>query len=341
MWRLALTIVVMMGLASVPAEVEAERNVSGGPSANANPSEIQLITATRDGKPGQKVSSITKAPDGMTLERDVVYWDGSTNPYHRLDILYAQDTSIRRPALVFIHGGGLRSGWKDRPSYPEAMLYFAKRGYVTLSIDYRLSPAVKAPTHLEDTRTAVRWLRAHADRYGVDPDRIGACGQSAGGDLSALLAFMDGHTELDAGRPYEQYSAKVQAAVPVAGTFDLRPDAFAKTVDADSEHSRQHCLAVLGGMPHEKPDIVNMISAIRYLSPDDPPILIIHGTADKTINIFQAHHLAKALEERGMAHELVLIDGAPHSMAKTALQGKGLAKMEAFFSTHLKPEVVR
>ena len=308
-------------------------------SVEADPSEVRLIKATRIGKPGQKVAQIVRAPEGMVVERDVVYWPDSTHPLHKLDILFHRDTATRRPALVLIHGGGMRSGWKDRPPHPQTMLYFAKRGYVTLSIDYRLAPEAKFPAQIEDCKTAVRWLRAHADRYGVDPDRIGAMGQSAGGTLTGQLAFMDGFSELDKGRPYDTFSSKVQAAVPVAGTFDLRPEAFEKSLDMNDPRTMRQLQDLIGGLPSEKLELVTLLSTITHISPDDPPVFVVHGTADEVVPIWQAQHLISALEPTELEYETLLIDGAGHTPRLT-LQGDGLRRTEAFFAKHLKLNVV-
>lgn len=125
-------------------------------------------------------------PKGLVLTQDVAY--GTASKAQRLDILFPEDRAQPRPAIVHIHGGGWHAGDKGGRNTFELMRTFAKAGYVALSINYRMSGEAKFPAAVEDCKLALRWLRAHAPDYGVDPDRIGVIGPSAGGHLSAMLA---------------------------------------------------------------------------------------------------------------------------------------------------------
>lgn len=125
----------------------------------------------------------------ITVTKDIRYRDGDSEAW-KLDLaMPANFGSKLRPAIVIVHGGGWRAGSKSVDVYQKMMVEYAQKGYVTINVNYRLLDEAPFPACIEDVKTAVRWLRAHADEYQVDPDRIGAYGHSAGAHLALMLAM--------------------------------------------------------------------------------------------------------------------------------------------------------
>ena len=276
-------------------------------------------------------------PDGLVFKGDVVCGAGENAKYQKLDILYHEDRSVKRPAIFFIHGGGWWTGNKRGHWCPELMKMFALHGYVTLSVDYRLSDIAPFPAQVADCKLAVRWLRAHADEYGVDPQRIGAAGISAGGHLSAMLATADPSQGLEGDGPYRDQSSRLQAAVPVGGGYEFRPDrvdqdAYKVLIDVGFRFK-----PLLGGTIHEKPELATKASPIAFVTEDDPPMLVIHGTGDPTIP--QALDFAEVLKQTSEKHESLILEGASHVDSwRWIVTGQGPAqeRVKAFFDRHLK-----
>ena len=230
-----------------------------------------------------------------------------------------------RPAVVHFHGGGWRTG--ERSSLGPAVDGFglspieqlADAGFVVASADYRLSTVATFPAQLEDAKAAMHWLRTHAAEYGVDPHRIYAWGDSAGGHLAALLGLTAGAAEF-AGQPgndapgSEDPVAGVVAWYPPTDLLRMgaqaRPDAVAR---ADDPGSREALL--IGAQPADAPDKARAASPLSYVHAGAPPFLLIHGTADRFVPAAQSTSLARALEGAGNAVELLLLEGADHMWA--------------------------
>ena len=216
-----------------------------------------------------------------------------------------------RPLVVWIHGGAWRGGSKDNP---RRVIGLAERGYVVASITYRLSGEAIFPAQIHDCKAAIRWLRAHAAEYGFDPDRVGVAGSSAGGHLVALLGTSGGVADLEGsvGGSLDQ-SSRVQAVVDMFGPTDfLQMDAHSLNPNflhdaADSPESQ-----LIGGPIQDNPDKVARANPITYVTPDDPPFLIIHGDLDPTVPYHQSELLQAALEEAGVSSELYKVVGGKH-----------------------------
>lgn len=239
------------------------------------------------------------------------------------------------PAVVMIHGGGWEGG--SRAGYLGALPAMAKRGYVALTISYRLTKpdaSGKAkypfPAAVNDCKCAIRWLRANAAKYKVDPDRIGVTGGSAGGHLSLMLGVTEASDGLEGEGGYADQSSKVQAVVNVFGPTDM-PHIWKSKGGAAPIVER-----FLGGKLDAIPDVYKKSSPISYVKKDLPPILTIHGTADTLVPPDQAERFDKAMREAGAQHTLLLLNGQGHGF-----QGEGATKsIEAtveFFDKHLRP----
>jgi len=248
----------------------------------------------------EKSPPLVNLPKGVRVDRDVAYLPPDRK--ERADLYFPSkvESNIKWPALVVIHGGGWNDGHRDGRREIEIGGTLAANGYVAMSIDYKLSYGKYAvwPTNLWDCKTAVRWLRKNAAKLGVDPDRIGVVGGSAGGHLAAMLALTQPGDGLDPAEPDSNVSCRVKCCVDMYGIVDV---------------ALFHDAKMLGKTVGEAPDIYRRASPITYIRSNSPPILILQGTADKIVNPEQSRIFAAVLDKAGVVHELVLVPGAPHS----------------------------
>jgi acetyl esterase/lipase len=268
----------------------------------------------------------THAADAFRIEKDVAYLAPDRAEKADLYLPASNPSGAKRPAVVIIHGGGWTSGDKGAAREINIGTNLALNGYVGLSINYVLASTNKGakatwPQNLHDCKTAVRWLRKNAERLQVDPERIGVIGGSAGGHLSALLALTGPKDGLDPQGPYGEFSCRVQCAVNLYGPADL---------------SGRLDLAMLGKSSAEAPELYRAASPVTYVDKNDPPLLIMHGTADKTVPVEQSKLFAAKLKEAGARHELVIVEGAPHTFHLQPKQADLRPKVLGFFDQHLK-----
>jgi acetyl esterase/lipase len=246
--------------------------------------------------------------ENVELVRDLTYATVDGKPL-LLDLAYPRDKWDKpRPAIVHVHGGAWRAGQKS----PQRAAWYAAHGFVAISISYRLSQEATFPAQIHDCKTAVRWLRAHAQEYNVDPGRIGCEGSSAGGHLVALLGTSGGVEELEgAEQGWAEHSSRVQAVVDNFGPTD-----FARMEDAPG--GMKHLSAgspesqLVGGPVPEMPEKVKQANPITYISQDDPPFLILHGEKDGTVIINQSELLYEALQKAGVEATFVGVKNAGH-----------------------------
>jgi acetyl esterase/lipase len=258
-------------------------------------------------------------PDTVALQCDLRYRDG-TNAAWKLDLAYPKDRGAKpRPTLVVIHGGGWIEG--DKSSFsslqywaPGNIVDFAKLGFVAATINYRLSGEAPFPAALEDCKCAVRWLRAHAQDYHIDVNRIGAYGNSAGGHLALLLGMADKASGLEGDGPYQDQSSMVQAVVSDSGPVDLdwnKPDNRGLTKIMSQ---------FLAGPPETLAQRIKQASPASYVSKSLPPLLLIYGTADTQVTIGPVDEFVLALQKAGLRDvtylRLGLVDHCPYSLVK-------------------------
>ncbi len=275
--------------------------------------------------------SWTPAQDGgkldIHLEKELVYGQGGGEEL-KLDL--ARPPSHRKgrfPAVVCIHGGGWRLGQRQQLSRLTELL--ASRGFVAVTISYRLAPKHRFPAQIEDCKAATRWLRAQADKYRLNADRIGAVGFSAGGHLACLLGTANGEAGLESNGGNDKYPSRIQAVVSFFGPTDLTARNWSKEVEGF------FLVPFLGGSFEEKGDLYRKCSPIQYVSKDAPPFLFFHGDQDPIVNIDQSQKLAQKLQEAGAYAKLVTMEGDGHGWGGTKLN-QTLEQTVAFFEEKLK-----
>ena len=220
----------------------------------------------------------------------------------------AETPSGPLPLIIWVHGGAWRAG--TRKNMPlEALV---RKGYAVASVDYRLTPVAPFPANVHDIKAAIRFLRAKAEDYGLDPQRFAIAGASAGGHLAALVGVTNGHSYLE-GKvgEYGDISSEVQAIISFYGAANL---------ETILSQSTPHGLSVrvpalqllLGGQPDEKPDVARMASPVSHVDQKDPPLLLIHGDQDPQMPINQSHELQGAYERLGLISIFHVVHGGAH-----------------------------
>lgn len=275
-------------------------------------------------------------PGGVTGLPDLTYSTVSGFRPLTLDLyLPASQVSGGAPVIIYVHGGGWTSGHTRHSgafeNWPGVLASLAGKGYVVASLNYRLSSEAPSPAAEQDVKSAVRWLRGNAARFGIDKRRIGIWGGSAGGQLAALAGTSCGVSALepppvaDAKAPLE--SDCVQAVVTWYGVFDLTP--LTKNVAAPPPVARYlGCEA--GACPDDK---VALASAIRYIDRNDPPFLLIHGALDKTVAVSQSEHFHAALQAHAVKSQLLVLPDVDHSFVGSTPQLTRDASLRALRAT--------
>jgi acetyl esterase/lipase len=256
--------------------------------------------------------------------------------------LYAPRKARNVPLIVWIHGGAFLFGSKEGFPAEPVPLHLLLEGYAVASINYRLSPEAVFPAQLEDCKAAVRWLRAHAESFGIDPNRIGVWGASAGGNLAALIGTTGGIRDFEVGENLG-CSSRVQAVCDFYGPTDfLQMDAH-RLPDGqihnapDSPESK-----LIGGPIQDHPDKVRRVNPITHVDQSAAPFLIVHGTLDRLVPFNQSQLLAAALEAAGALVTFHPVEGGGHGEYFGAGGGCGLYAdpevgplVKAFFATYL------
>ena len=284
--------------------------------------------------------SEVKAQTQAQALRDIEYARVG-NKSLKLD-LYLPEGQGPFPLIIWVHGGGWTSGDKSL-SADSPQIRQAARGYAVASINYRLSQTAKFPAQIEDCKAAIRWLRAHATQYNLDPSRIAAWGSSAGGHLVALMGTSAGATDLEGDGGNLDYSSRVQAVVDWFGPIDLlkmSADSLSfpcNLIDHNSVFSPESLL--IGCAIQSCPDKTERANPINYVSADDPAFLIMHGTDDCLVGPTQSQRLFNALTAAGVEASLKFIEGAGHGESEfDNLENRKL--VDDFFDRHLLAQAV-
>jgi acetyl esterase/lipase len=245
-------------------------------------------------------------PAGVIAHRDLAYVSGG-HARQTLD-LYLPPAPGPSPLIVWIHGGAFRMGSKE-DRVPLEML---EQGYAIASLNYRLSQHARFPAQIEDCKAAVRWLRAHAEGYELDPERFASWGESAGGHLAAMLGTAGHERSFDVGEHLE-FSSRVQAVLDFFGPTDFGqmdahrlPEGMVHD-GADSPESQ-----LVGGPIQERPAEVARANPVAYVTSEAPPFLVVHGDRDPLVPYHQSTLLVAALQAAGVPVTFYTVAGAGH-----------------------------
>lgn len=263
---------------------------------------IPSVSPAQDAAPEKKKES--RAPADLDIDRDIEY--GKVGDLTlKLDLYRPKDRPKEPlPAVLYIHGGAWKSG--DKAPAPPHILALARHGYAVASVNYRLTGVAPFPAQIEDCMCAVQWVRVNAARYGMDPDRIGAWGGSAGGHLVLLLGCADASSGLGSKDGPPGISTRVHAVCSWFGPADLVKAAREGT-------GRTGVLpSFLGGTLEEKPEAYKQASPVTHVTKDDPPVLMIHGDADDVVPIGQSEVMLEKLKEAGVEATLIRVKNAGH-----------------------------
>jgi acetyl esterase/lipase len=261
----------------------------------------------------------------IVMERDLVF---ATVAGRELKLNLARPRGEGRfPVVVCLHGGGWVGG--DRQQMEQTIKALAARGFAAVSPDYRLAPHDVFPAQVEDCKAVVRWLRANASKWQLDPERIGVLGFAAGGHLACLLGVTAKSDGLDGDGGNAECSSHVQAVVSFFGPTDL-----ART-DWDAEVRDKNLIPLLGGPLEERPDDYRKASPLNYVRKGAPPFLFVHGEQDKVVPLSHSLNLAEKLRAAGGSARVIILEGEDHAPRGERLR-TGLAEMIAFFEDTLK-----
>jgi acetyl esterase/lipase len=263
-------------------------------------------------------------PANLIQEAGVAY--AQADPQQVMDIIRPRDSG-KRPAILAIHGGGFRAG--SRKGYQSTCIALAQRGYVCATADYRLAPAAPFPAAVHDVKAAVRFLRANAARLGIDPEKIGTMGGSAGGHLALFLGVTGNVPEFEGDGPNRDQSSRVSVVVDYFGPSDLTKS-YGRSVDAGEVLP----LFLGGDLAHARTTHLRA-SPLNWVTPDAAPTLAIQGTKDRYVNYEQSVWIIDRLLAVGVDAELESIEGADHGF-KGPDAKRADERMMAFFDRYLK-----
>jgi len=298
---MALVPAVLLGAALALAFQSQEQNNTAPPTAASQP-----------------------GPASVTAQEDIPY-RSAQGSLLRLDVYApAGPRTEPRPAVVLIHGGGWTS--LDKSTMRRMGEFLARSGFVAFAVDYRLfaNNENRWPAQLDDVQRAVRWVRANAAKYGIDPERIGAFGHSAGAQLAALLGEEDTRDNSDAA--LAKYSSKVQAVVDVSGPTDFTRD--------HASDGRSFLADFLGTDYSKNPEIWRQASPALRVSKGDAPFLIVHGTQDESVPLSQAQELFDKLHSAGVPVSLIKVNDV-HTFQTAEARRQLAIQTLAFFERYL------
>ena len=240
-----------------------------------------------------------KPPAEVRFEPDIVYATVDGEPL-LLDMSTPPAATGSLPCIVAIHGGGWSGG--NRTNHDDLTFQFARRNYVSVTLEYRMAPQHRFPAAVQDVKAAIRFLRGNAEKYHIDPKRIGAIGFSAGAHLSMMLGTMDKADGLDDVGDFPDQSSKVQAVVSYFGPTDLTAEY--------PDQSKAIVRSFIGGDLKEMPEAYRRASPITYVNSGDAPMLLFQGTADVLVPYEQAYLMVSAMQKAGVPGRVELIAGA-------------------------------
>jgi len=255
-----------------------------------------------------------RQPGRVSVEESVVFGTGGGRDLH-CDVFLPPEPGTDRTAILLVHGGGWSSG--DRTQLRGYGILLARLGFVCVACEYRLSGEAIWPAQIHDVKAALRFVRANADRYGIDPDKIAVSGNSAGAHLALMLAGLaDGQLEGEGGHP--GVSTAIAACVAIYPPTELRV-----------AHPKDMIGLLLGGQVTREIEIE--ASPLTYATADFPPTMLVHGNADEVVPVSASFAMYHALNRAGAAVELHVYDGMPHAFDVERDFGRQVADLIALF----------
>ncbi len=275
-------------------------------------------------------------PAGIKMEKDISYIpDG--DEAQKLDLYLPEKAADKPlPLIVHIHGGG----WMGGSKFPCPMMGMVAKGYAVASVEYRFSQKAKFPAQIQDCQAAIRWLRAHAQQYHFDTEHVGVVGGSAGGHLSSLVGTAGGKNAFPKIGGNEEQSDRVQAVCDIFGPADF--GSVVKQAEEDKNvknifefNTPKDPYSSLIGTKLDDKEKTDAVSPVHYVSKDNPPFLILHGTHDTLVPYAQSVEFAAALKAQGVEAWLQTLPGAGHGGPAFSKAAMVLLTM-SFFDKHLK-----
>jgi acetyl esterase/lipase len=238
--------------------------------------------------------------EDVDLHSDIVF---TTVNGHELllDIAVPKYLKTPAPAIVDIPGGA----WRKVDKKAEDAVFYAKHGFIGISITHRTSDIAVFPAAVHDCKTAIRWVRANAGKYNIDPNKIGVTGVSSGAHLATLLGTSNGDKYLEGNGDYQQFSSEVQAVVDHFGPTDFLQGDRVEPINSPAS-------LFIGGALSENREKVRLANPITYIDSHDPPIWIGHGELDGMVDISQSEILFEALKAAGVPSKFVRVKNADH-----------------------------
>ncbi len=293
-----------------------------------------LCACRTQNKTGSNTSSTT-APAYLSklgsVEKNVAYSNADFINL-KLDVYYPLAAPRPMPVVVYLHGGAWIGGDKSDAATSPKIAELVKRGFLVASLNYGLAPQYTITGQIENAKCAVRFLRANSAYFGINPDKIGAYGDSAGGHLASLLGTSDKSAGMDGAGGSLDQSSRVQCVVDFYGPTDLRVlfSGYPAIV-----------LIELVGTSDSKSGILDKINPLTYVSGDDPPFLVMHGDKDTVVPLSQSQILYQSLIAVGVPATLVVVKNGDHGLGDVGgpispTRNEISATVADFFESHLK-----
>jgi acetyl esterase/lipase len=283
----------------------------------------------------------TIIPNDISYLPNIIYGKGGTKNLKLSIIREATSSPYPQPVLVYLHGGGWQEGIKETGLVPS--IHFARRGYVCIVVEYRLSSEAIFPAQIEDVKCAIRYLRAHAETLNINPKKIGVWGESAGGYLAMMLGVTSGIKPLEGKGGWDAYSSNVQAVCEWSAATSF----IDSTIKGTPSVPIDAVYRLFGGNPYEKRHLVSLATPFHYIDNKDSPFLIFHGENDNIVKKEHAENLFRALIAVGVRASIRIFPNEGHfasygatvgeiSGGMPAIRSEMRRLMNEFFDKHLK-----
>jgi len=267
----------------------------------------------------------------VSLLANVLYKRVGNRPLH-LHLLVPNEAKDPLPLICWIQGCAFGAfGPQDTFLRLPDLVQLAKNGYVVASIEHRLSHEAVFPAQIEDVKAAVQFLKEHAEEYSIDPNRVGAWGNSSGGYMVAFLGASAHIREFDLDQADQSLNSSIHAVVDWYGPTDfLQMSKYPSSIDHDASNSPESLF--IGYPIQEHPELVQQANPITYITEDTPPFLIMHGDQDDYVPYNQSELLFEALQQKGLNPIMYRVAGAGHG---TGFGEDQLTIVQRFFAHHL------